>query len=319
MTNPKSLNLNLRSLIPRGKFICLIAVALLFSCSHSNEKEISASGTIESTEVTVSAKVSGEIEKLLVDEGTSVKKGDTLLLIDHTDLDIQLKQAEANAAATEAQFKLILRGARSEDLIQAEANYTNAREDLARMEELFKSNTITQKQLDDARTRFINAQQTYEKLKRGSRSEEIDAARARRDQAVAQVEAIRKKISDSYVLSPIDGIVTQKSIEEGEIVMQHAALYRIAKLDKVHLMIYVPEAELAKITLGQETKVFIDAYPDRPFPGKVTFISPVAEFTLKNIQTKEDRTKLVFGVKIEVGNPELILKPGMPADAVIHQ
>jgi HlyD family secretion protein len=296
----------------------LLILFNLLSCSTSTDKEISASGTIESTEVTVSAKVAGEIQKLLVDEGTSVKKGDTLLLLDHTDLDIQLRQAEANAAAAEAQLRLTLRGARSEDLIQAEANYTNAREDLARMEELFKSNTITQKQLDDARTRFINAQQMYEKLKRGSRSEEIDAARAHRNQATAQVDAIRKKISDSYVVAPMDGIITQKLIEEGEIVMQHGALFRIARLDNVHLTIYVPEAELAKITIGQEAKIFIDAYPERPFPGKVTFISPVAEFTPKNIQTKDDRTKLVFGVKIEVPNPDQTLKPGMPADAVIE-
>lgn len=297
--------------------LTLILAVSLISCSSHNDSEISASGTIEATEVTVSAKVVGEIQKLLVNEGSSVKKGDTLLLIDHADLDIQLRQAEANASATEAQYKLTLRGARSEDLIQAEANYTNVKEDLTRMDELFKSNTISQKQLDDARTRFINAQQTYEKLKRGSRSEEIDAARARLDQAVAQVDAIRKKISDSYVVASIGGIITQKLVEEGEIVMQHGALFRIAKLENVHLMIYVPEGELAKIKLGQEAKIFIDAYPDRPFPGKVIFISPVAEFTPKNIQTKEDRTKLVFGVKIEVDNRELVLKPGMPADAVI--
>ncbi|MBI3766588.1 MAG: efflux RND transporter periplasmic adaptor subunit, partial [Ignavibacteriales bacterium] len=96
------------------------------------------------------------------------------------------------------------------------------------------------------------------------------------------------------------------------------SMFRISRLDNVHLMIYVSEQELARVKLGQEAKVYIDAEPNKPFVGKVTFISSVAEFTPKNVQTKEDRTKLVFGVKIEVHNPDQILKPGMPADALIE-
>ena len=99
--------------------------------------------------------------------------------------------------------------------------------------------------------------------------------------------------------------------------MPNGSLFRISRLEKVHLMIYVSEEELAKIKLGQDAEVFIDTYPNKPFPGKVIYISDVAEFTPKNVQTKEDRTKLVFGVKIEVSNPDQALKPGMPADATI--
>lgn len=302
---------------PHREFAILFFLFLIPSCNSNRHSEITASGTIETTEVTVSAKVGGEIMKLLVDEGSNVKKGDTLALIDRTDVILQLKQALANAAAMEAQYKLTLRGFRTEDILQAEAAFENAQDDLRRAHELFKTNTVTQKQLDDARTKFIVAQQSYEKMKRGSRREEIDAAQARHNLAVAQVEAIQKKVSDSYVVAPIEGVITQKVIEEGDVVMPNGALFRISRLERVHLMIYVTEVELANVKLGEEAQVFIDAYPDKPFPGKIIYISDKAEFTPKNVQTKDDRTKLVFGVKIEVPNADQLLKPGMPADAKI--
>ncbi len=292
---------------------------LLGSCSGSgDDKKLSASGTIEATEVTVSAKVGGEIIRLLVDEGANVHKGDTLAIIDRADLEIQLKEALANAAAADAQHKMMVRGSREEDVLQAEANLKNAEEDLRRAEQLFRERSITEKQLDDTRTRYVVTQQAYEKLKRGFREEEVEAARARRDAAIAQVEAIRKKIADSYVLAPIEGVVTEKSVEEGDVVLPNGTLFRISRLDRVHLTIYVSVVEMAKIKLGQQAKVYIDAFPNQPFLGKVVYISSVAEFTPKNVQTKEDRTKLVFGVKIEISNPEQVLKPGMPADAVLE-
>lgn len=298
------------------RYFILLSVVFI-GCSGDNDSEIAASGTIETTEVTVSAKVGGQVIRLLANEGATVQRGDTLALIDRTDLEIQLAQARANAAAAEAQYKLTIRGAREEDVAQTEANFKNAQDDLNRMEQLSKESSVTQKQLDDARTRFIVAKETYDKLKKGSRPEEIEMARARRDQAIAQVKAIEKKISDSYVVASMPGVVTQRVVEEGEDVLPGAALFRISRLGRVFLMIYVSEEELARVKLGQSANVYIDGRPGQPFKGEVTYISSVAEFTPKNIQTKEDRTKLVFGVKIEVDNPDQILKPGMPADATI--
>jgi HlyD family secretion protein len=298
--------------------ISCIIVCSMIGCSTGNKGGISASGTIETTEVTVSSKVGGQITRLFVDEGANVKPGDTLALLDRTELDIQLDQAIANTAAAEAQYKLTVKGAREEDIAQAEASLKNAEDDLRRIEDLIDAGSVTQKQLDDARTRHILAKQAYDKLKRGARSEEIDIARARRDQAIAQMKSIKKRIEDSYVLAPVAGVITLKSFEEGEIITQNGSLVRISRLDKVHLVIYVSEEELALIKLGQEAGVYIDGAPNKTFPGKVVYISSIAEFTPKNVQTKEDRTKLVFGVKIEIPNTEQALKPGMPADAVIE-
>jgi HlyD family secretion protein len=298
--------------------LLLLSLTLLIGCSNGNKNEITASGTIETTEVTVGAKVGGQIMQLFVDEGAQVKSGDTLLIIDRSDLEIQLAQAVANADAVTAQYTLAVRGARGEDITLAEATLKNAQDDLNRMENLSKESSVSAKQLDDARTRYIVAQQTYDKLKNGLRPEEIEAARAHRDQASAAVKAIRKKINDAVVVAPTSGVITQKSVEEGEIVLPNGSLFRLSRLDKVHLIIYVTEEELARVKLGQDAKISIDGAPNKTFPGKVIYISSEAEFTPKNVQTKEDRTKLVFGVKIEITNPDQILKPGMPADAAIE-
>lgn len=291
---------------------------LLVGCSGDPEGLIVASGAIEATGVTVTAKVGGELLKRLADEGTRVAKGDTVAVIDRSDLELQLRQAAANADGAEAQYQLTVKGPREEDLLQAEATYESARSDLERAGQLFEANSIPKKQFDDSRTRYVVAEQMYRKLQRGSRPEEITMARARYEQARAAADAIRKKIGDTYVVSPVSGVVTQQSVEEGDVVMPNGAVFRITRLDKVHLMIYVTEMELARVQLGQVAEVSIDAYPDRRFQGTVVYISDIAEFTPKNVQTKEDRTKLVFGIKIEVPNGEGILKPGMPADATIH-
>jgi len=290
---------------------------LLQGCSDSHKGEILSSGTIEGTEINISAEVAGRVKEVRVEEGSAVQKSDTLALLNHQTADIELKQAEANLAASEAQYRLLARGSRREDILQAEANFKNAEMELQRMSKLVQDGTVTQKQVDDAQMKYVVSQQALEKLKHGALPEELQGAIARRDQAGAQADLIRKRIRDSFIISPTRGIVTLKSVEVGEYVNVGANLFRIVDLGKVKLTIYASETEVGKIKLGAPAKVMIDANPGKEYEGAVTFISPVAEFTPKNVQTKEERTKLVFGVKIEVQNPEGALKPGLPADAKI--
>ena len=301
------------------KYLFLLWTAVLvIGCSGGDGADISASGTIEGTDVDISAEVAGKLREVRVDEGARVAVGDTLAIIDDTEYQIQLRQAIANAESFEASYRLAVEGSRKEDIIQAEAEFKTAEADYLRMKDLLASQTITQKQYDDAYARYIATQQTYEKLKQGSRKEEIDGAREKRDNAEAQVDLLKKKIRDCHVLAPSVGTITLRAVEPGEYVTVGANLLRLTYLDKVKLIIYVNETELAKVHLGQEAKVYIDGAPKKPFEGSVTYISSIAEFTPKNIQTKEDRTKLVFGVKIEIPNADQTLKPGMPADASLY-
>jgi HlyD family secretion protein len=298
--------------------VFIFCTGFLFGCSSRGRETISASGTIEATEMTLSAQAGGQVKRILFDEGDVVQTGDTLLYIDQTDWLYQLEQTRGGYEMAEAQFRLALKGAREEDVVQSEANYKNAEADLKRMEELYHARSISEKQLDDARTRFTVSEQIWQKTRHGSRQEEIDAARARRDQTKAQMSSLQKKVNDCIVVSPISGTITKRYVEEGELAGTGMALYRISNLSSMDITIYVSESDLPKVKLNQKASITVDAFQNKEYEGKVTFISPTAEFTPKNIQTKEERTKLVFSMKVKVPNPDGTLKAGIPADVSLQ-
>ncbi len=318
----------------RARIIVLgLAVLGGLSCAGNGAKDvISASGTIETVEVHVASKVSGELLELDVEEGSRVKTGERLALVDHATLDIQLRQAEAGVRLAGAQLALLVKGARSEDIRQAEAALkqvetarTLAEDDGRRMRELARTGSVTTKQAEDAEARLTvataqraAAAEALAKIRTLARPEEIQAAEARLAQAQASSDLLQKTIADCTILAPAGGIVTHKAVEPGEIVTQGATIVTLAELDSVYVMIYVTAKELGRVRLGGPAEVKIDSFPDKVFAGKVTYISPEAEFTPKNVQTKEDRVKLVFGVKVEIENREGLLKPGLPADALIR-
>jgi HlyD family secretion protein len=315
-------------------WLMLSAVMILqIGCGNGNDnKKIEASGTIEATNVTVSSKATGQIQKLFFNEGDKVNAGDTLITIDHDILAIQLQQSEASVESAKAQLNLLVEGARSEDirqadeaLKQAKANYDYAALTKERNEKLFAANSITKQQWDDvvakydvANAQYSSAQANLKKIKNLARPEEVKQAKANLDRQIASSNLLRKNIIDSYVIAPIGGFVVKKFVEAGESVTQLSSLVMISDLSYVDLVIYVSETELGKVKLGQEATVTVDTYKNKTFTGKVIYISPDAEFTPKNIQTKDERTKLVFAVKIHIHNPEFELKDGMPADAVVN-
>jgi HlyD family secretion protein len=316
------------------KYLMLLPMVVLFilnGCGNNHGAAIEASGTLEAVEVSVSAKVPGQIERLCIQEGSRVSKGDTLALLDRSTLELQWKQAKGGVDLAEAQYRLLLNGARIEDVRQAEeavrqaeSAYNNARGDFDRMKELFVRKSVTKKQYDDAESRvtiaqaqFNSVKQNLQRFQRFARPEDLAAAKARLDQARASADLLKKQLTDAAVLAPVGGIVTSKPVEEGELIPAGGIIGTIARLEQLNLMIYVNEADLGKVKLGGSADIVIDTYPDKNFPGRVVYISPIAEFTPKNVQTKEDRTKLVFGVKLTVENPDGILKSGMPADAYL--
>lgn len=316
----------------RVKLFFVLGLILLFGCSESgNKNQISESGTIEATNIFIASQSNGTIKKMFFNEGDKISKGDTLLIIDHSLLEIQLRQALAAQKAAQAQYNFLKNGARTEDiflakqkLTQAKAAYELAQKNLRRMKRLLFSKSITQKQYDDVKTNFDivlskykSAQENLKKLNKFARPEELKKAKANVELSTAKVAFVKKQIDNCYVVSPINGVLVEKYVELGELALPSTTLLKVADLTHVNLYVYVSEIDMGKIKLGDKVEVTVDSYPNKVFNGKISFISPEAEFTPKNIQTKEERTKLVFKVKIAVPNPNYVLKSGMPADAVI--
>jgi multidrug resistance efflux pump len=162
------------------------------------------------------------------------------------------------------------------------------------------------------------AKSRYDELKAGPPPEDIAVAEAQVAQAEAAGAILEAQIEKMTLTSPIDGIVTSRSAHAGEAVTPGATLLTVANLDEVKLTIYIPENELNRVYLGQEVEVMVDSFPGRPFAGTVAYISQQAEFTPKNVQTAEERVNMVFAVKVRLSNPDHLLKPGMPADAVLE-
>ncbi|MEW6087026.1 MAG: efflux RND transporter periplasmic adaptor subunit [bacterium] len=223
-------------------------------------------------------------------------------------------------------FSLIKEGARQEEIKayeqrfeQAKKALENAREKYSLVKEGARKETIeaAEHRVEQARKSFENAKEKYSLVKEGARKEEVRAAQYRVEQAKAVLSVSEERLKDTILYTPITGVILKKYVEVGETAGSGGSVYTVGDLMNANVKIYVKETKLGLVKLGQKAKVTTDSYPGKEYEGVVTNISSEAEFTPKNIQTKEERIKLVFGVKVSVKNIDNELKPGMPADVKI--
>jgi HlyD family secretion protein len=323
----------------------LFVVAVCAGCNDDPPaNEIRATGHVEATDVRLAPEVGGRIVQLTVKEGDRVEPGAVIMKLDTRDAELAIDRAKAERSHAEAQLKLLRAGARREDINQAQAEAQSARDnldaaraelraaetDLQRFEALLEANAGSRKQRDDAATRrdvareqveaaesrVRAAEQAVARLRAGARREEIEAALARVDAAVAQVASVEETLNDTTLRSPIGGVVTEKLAETGEVIAPHSPVIVITDLAQAWADVFVPEPTVPRIRLGQNATVFTDA-GGSGIGGTVTYISPKAEFTPRNVQTAEERSKLVYRVRVTVDNKDGILKQGMPVEAVI--
>lgn len=318
----------------RYSFFTAFALMALWAAGCSKDTDtskIKLSGNLEAISVTLSAQTPGLVVLFPFEEGDVIKLNDTVVKIDDSNLLLQLEKTGALIEGADAQYSLLQSGARKEDIAQAEemiaqikVNITLAETDFTRITNLYNAGTVTKKNHDDAETRLkvlrsqlTGAEENLKKIKTIVRPEEIKAAAARAKEARAGADILKNNIDKCYVVSPITGKVVKKYIKKGETAGMLSSLVKISATDELDLILYVQETDLGKVKTGQPVEVSIDSYPGKTYTGKVIFISPEAAFTPKNIQTGDERTRLVYEVKVRVKNQNGELKDGMPADATI--
>jgi HlyD family secretion protein len=323
-----------KKLLIAGIIVLAAVIGILIYRSHNQHEEgvLTLSGNVEITEVNTGFKFSGRISELLAEEGQTINKGDKIAVIDSAELESQVIQSRAYVSETLTRLAELRAGARLQEIEQAKANvgYAEAelvksKKDYERSEALFQKEVIAAREMDAAKrtydvalSRHKNAVETLSLVKEGPRKESIKAAEDRVQQAKAALGISEERLKDTVLFAPVSGVIMRKNMELGETVAPGAPVYTIGDLENPWIRVYVKEDKLGLVKLGQKAEITTDSHPGKKYEGVLTYISSEAEFTPKNVQTQEERVKLVFGIKVSAKNDNGELKPGMPADVKIR-
>jgi len=314
--------------------VCSAGAATGWFCLRekgSTNGRVFVSGNIEAIEVDLSFRISGQIKRFDVVEGDRVNTGQVIAQLDTDTLDALHGAAKAEIAAAKAVLDELEEGTRVETIEAARATYKaaesrlkNARDEFNRYSALFKENAISGSAFDTKETAlkvadedYKNAAQRLQELEKGPREQQIRASRHRLEKAKWDLNRIDLDIKHSTLTTPVSGVVLVKANELGEVILPGATVATVAAVDEVWLKGYVGEKDLGRVKVGQKVEVTTDTFPDKVYHGVVTFISSRAEFTPKNVQTREERVKQVYRIKVTIQNPQYELKIGMPAEGFI--
>jgi HlyD family secretion protein len=287
---------------------CLAAaLAAAVSCSDRDQAP-EGSGFIEALEVTVSSGIAGQVRSVRFDEGTLVAAGDTIAAIDTVAAALRLEQALSARDAAQRRVAIGEIG-----LEQAAYNRDLAGKEYERIRALLASGSANQQRYDQLETAHKQA-----RLAERQAAAALESARAELGRAEADVRLLAKQMDDCFTRAPISGVVTTRFIRAGEWVGLGRPIAEIASLDTVWVKIYVPAGDLTRITLGGRAAVDPEDGRGRTLDGTVTWTSDQAEFTPKNVQTKEARADLVYAVKVAIANPDRVLKIGMPVSVKLR-
>ena len=227
--------------------------------------------------------------------------------------DEAIAQAKSAVDAAQAQLELAQQPASSEDLAQARDAVRLAEAQLALTRE-----PVTSHDLAAAAAQVAAAQAQLDALLAGARPEQLDAAQAQVDLARAQLQSSDVQLAKMTVSAPMDGQILTRSVEPGEIVAAGSPVMIIGNLQSLEIVVYLPEEQYARVTVGDTAELTVDPYPGRVFTATITHIADEAEFTPRSVQTEEGRKDTVFAVRLGIDNPDLALKPGLPADVTFR-
>jgi HlyD family secretion protein len=319
---------------------------------------IQANGRIEGDHVTVASKFPGRIQELLVREGATVTQGQVLIRLDNSQTAARVQQAKHAAEALEAQVQAAhttlailnldvplaieradAQAAKAKDTVdKALSVEREARSDAQRFRDLAEKDEasiqqrdqatmrweVAQKEIASSRSALTQAKKELAQAELGwkrirAKEFEVSALESQRDQAYAVLDEAESVLTDLTITAPTSGTVTTRMVDVGEVVAAGTPLLELVDLDLLYLKVYVPEVQIGKVRLDLPAQVYTDAFPDRPFDATVRYIASKAEFTPKEVQTPDERVKLIYAVKLYLSaNPEHRLTPGLPADAIVR-
>lgn len=313
--------------------IVLMVIALLAAAGgawmwqqSARDKPLTLYGNVDIRTVNMSFRVGGRLATLNVDEGDAITQGQTLGELDRAPYINALQQAEANADAAQAQYDLMKAGYRSEEIAQAAAAVTQAQAAAAyaqnfyqRQQGLWKSRTISANELENARSSrdqaLANLKAAQDKLNQyqaGNRPQQIAQAKASLEQAVAQVAQAKLDLQDTTLIAPASGTLLTRAVEPGTMLNAGSTVLTLSLTRPVWVRAYIDEVNLGQARPGQALLVYTDSRPNKPYHGKIGFVSPTAEFTPKTVETPNLRTDLVYRLRIIITDPDDTLRQGMP-------
>ena len=267
-------------------------------------------GRLESTEVQIAAKIPGRLAEVLVDEGDRVTKGQLLARMDTRTLEASRNQAEAEVlrarqtlAANEANVQL----RQSEKLL--------ASQELKRFRQLAQRGFASGQQLDQQQARFDTSNAAVV-----AAQAQVAAARAAIHASEAQVAQLTSEIDDSSLRAPIDGVIQLRLAEPGEVLGSGGRVFMMIDPSDQYMNLYLPASVVGKLTVGAQARILLDALPDKPLPAKISFVAAKSQFTPKEVETRDERQKLVFRVKLRLTDPSAVpqAKPGMPGAGYVR-
>jgi HlyD family secretion protein len=290
------------------------------------QRILTLQGNIDIRQVNVGFRVTGRVKEMKLEEGDVVHAGDLIATLDDVPYQDQVRLAEAQVAQAQANYSKMVNGYRPEEieqakaqLAQSKANYQNALRYFERQDALQQSHVISKSDYDNALASRdslkgqVDLSQANLNLElAGNRFEDIDSAKAQLENSKANLATARQNVDDCKLFAPVDGVIITRAVEPGTIVSTSSVIYSICQNEPVWVRTYVDERDLGRIYPGMKALVCNDTDPNHPYVGQIGFISPVAEFTPKNVETRELRTDLVYRLRVIIAKPDRYLRQGMP-------
>lgn len=319
----------------KGGIAAIIAVLLIviaaavwhFNKDQKSDQALTLFGNVDIRQVSLAFEQSGRIQQMNAQEGDHIQKGDVLAKLNTDALNIQLQQAEAQLKVQQQTVIEQDAGTRPEQLAQAEAQLSSAKaqfdkaeKDLKRLQVLFHDTAgqaISKQELDYAQSNQATAAASVKEktanlalLKNGARSEDREAAKAQFNAVKANLDLIRYQIQQSVLTAPVNAVVRARLQEPGDMATAQKPVFTLALTSPKWVRVYANEKDLSAIQMGAAAQVIRDSQPNQPIDGKIGYISSVAEFTPKTVQTEDIRTTLVYEVRVHVNDPQDTLKMG---------